>query len=243
MFDSSTQALCLHSRPYRETSLLVDIFTEQYGCITAVAKGVKRRSKKSGAGTALQAFRLLEIRLSGKSELKILIHHEQLAHSSGLNSLGLKGNYLYAGLYLNELLLRLLPKEYPYPLLFDAYHEALNQLAKQDNMEVCLRRFEFLLLEELGYGIPFVEVSAQGQWLSDQFLDKEYYYFQNESGFIRCQNKPSARLSVFSGSSLNAIKLENFSDEANLLAAKKLIRLVMQPLLGSKPLQSRQLFS
>jgi len=233
------EAFCLHSRPYRETSLIVELFTKEYGRVSAVAKGVKRKNKSGSSDGQLQPFRPLTVCLTGKSDLKTISTHEQLSPAYML-----QGNYLFAGIYLNELLLRLLPVEFCYEDVFCLYKTTLHSLMEQTHLEMSLRHFEFELLAELGYGVPFVEIDKKGDLVNDEFIPGSYYAFQQDAGFIRLLGeKGYKQIIIFKGEDLNAIREKDFSSEDYLLSAKKLIRLMMKPLLGDKPLQSRQLFT
>ena len=112
----------LHSYPYKETSLIVDMFTRDFGRIGVVAKGAKRPlSKLRGV---LQTFQPLSISFSGKSELRTLIDAEWVG-----GMLPLEKTALLCGFYLNELLVKLLARDDPHPKLFDHYVATLNELA------------------------------------------------------------------------------------------------------------------
>lgn len=131
----------LHSYPYKETSLIVEVFARDYGRVPVVAKGAKRpHSKLRGV---LQTFQPLQLSWSGKSEVRTLISAEWVG---GL--LPVEGSALLCGFYLNELLVKLLARDDPHPVLFDAYMSALNQLAHGEPAGIVLRKFELQLLKE-----------------------------------------------------------------------------------------------
>src|SRR6476661_11206437 len=142
-------AFVLHTYPYKETSLIVESFTERLGRVAMVAKGAKRpRSELRGV---LQAFQPLALSWAGAAELKTLVKAEW---RGGLPLPG--GAALLCGFYLNELLLKLLPREDPHPVLWNAYAETLLALthdARPAAQAVTLRRFEVRLLAELGYAL------------------------------------------------------------------------------------------
>jgi DNA repair protein RecO (recombination protein O) len=124
----------LHSYPYKETSLIVEVFARDYGRVPVVAKGAKRpHSKLRGV---LQTFQPLQLSWSGKSEVRTLISAEWVG---GL--LPVEGSALLCGFYLNELLVKLLARDDPHPVLFDAYMSALNQLAHGEPAGIVLRKF------------------------------------------------------------------------------------------------------
>ena len=136
----------LHRRPYSESSLILDVFSEEYGRLTLMSKGV--RSKRSQLKGALQPFTPLLLKWSGKGSMKTLRQAEPI--SLGLP---LSGLTLYSAMYVNELLARVLMAEVPMPALFHDYLAALTELAQCDNPEPALRRFELALLSAMGYGV------------------------------------------------------------------------------------------
>lgn len=135
----------LHSAPWRETSLIVQAFTRHHGVVALVAKGAKR--PYSVLRPVLSAFQPLALSWSGANEVKTLTR----AESMGIRKLG--GQAYMSAWYMNELLLRLLPREDPHPVLYEAYDVALQRLALQRSAASALRRFEWILLNETGYGI------------------------------------------------------------------------------------------
>ena len=141
----SEPAFVLHTRPYRETSQLVDLFSRHYGRLRVVARGFRR--PKNGS-RILAPFTPLLVGWSGKSELKTLVSAE---HSG--RSLMLSGERLYSGFYLNELLIRLLVEHDPQQYLFDHYLNIMTSLADGEPIEPALRLFERNLLDEAGYGL------------------------------------------------------------------------------------------
>lgn len=135
----------LHSAPWRETSLIVQAFTRHHGVVALVAKGAKR--PYSVLRPVLSAFQPLALSWSGANEVKTLTR----AESMGIRKLG--GQAYMSAWYMNELLLRLLPREDPHPVLYEAYDVALQRLALQRSAASALRGFEWILLNETGYGI------------------------------------------------------------------------------------------
>lgn len=227
----SQPAYLLHSRPYRDTSLLVDFITQDFGCIRAVARGV--RSPKSKTRALLQPFIPLIINLSGKSELKTLGQVESQA-----NSLALKHKALFAAMYVNELLVRLIHKQESDLEIFSLYAETLINLSMNAEIEPVLREFELNLLELLGYGIDFS--------MLDQVAVNEEdgccYHYHNENGFERRNEANSKLEKYFSSFALQQIANKNFKEPETLKAAKRLLRTALSAHLGDKPLSSRNLF-
>ncbi|MFV9473014.1 DNA repair protein RecO [Advenella sp. RU8] len=138
-------AFLMHATNWSETSIIAQVFSRDYGIVTVVAKGAKR--PYSVLRPILSAFQPLLLSWSGQGEIKTLTR----AETAGLLPLG--GRSLMSGWYMNELLLKLLPKEDPHQALFDAYADALAQLAGGSSATGALRRFEWTLLNETGYGI------------------------------------------------------------------------------------------
>ena len=142
-------AFVLHAYPYRETSLIVEAFTPNYGRVGMVARGARRpRSETRGL---LQAFQPLTLSWAGTGELKTLMKAEW---RGGMPLPG--GSALLAGFYVNELLMKLLPREDAHPALFDEYAAALAALTERPvpaEQAAVLRRFEVRLLAELGYAL------------------------------------------------------------------------------------------
>ena len=169
-------AFILHSRPYRETSVLLDLFTEEYGRISLIARGV--RKEKSRLRGLLQPFVPLLVSWQGRTELMTLT----TAETNGV-PLRLTGECLLSGLYLNELLMKLLHKHDPYPQLYTIYYQTLLKLQAQKLQQKTLRLFEKNLLEELGYGLQFRH-DRQGHL----FAADSYYHFDTEQGFILCES-------------------------------------------------------
>lgn len=139
----------LHATAWRETSLIVQTFSRDHGCVAMVAKGAKR--PYSVLRPVLSAFQPLLLSWTGNGEVKTLTRAEIM----GVRALN--GTALMSAWYMNELLLRLLPREDAHPLLFDAYDMALQQLSGGTRAAGALRRFEWTLLRETGYGVDEAE--------------------------------------------------------------------------------------
>ena len=222
-------AFILHQRPYRETSLLLDVLTQDYGRISLIARGV--RTARSPLRGLLQPFNPLLLSWQGRTELMTLT-------SADLNLNGvpkqLQGTSLLGGFYLNEVLTRVLQKQDPHPQLYTIYQHTLIELQTAELQEKTLRVFEKKLLAELGYGLQ----------LDQQNLDaNKFYRYLPEQGFVLCnENEIDPQAMIFSGKSLLAINEEQFNDDDILRDAKRLMRLTLAPLLGSQPLHSRKLF-
>ncbi|WP_243389223.1 DNA repair protein RecO [Conservatibacter flavescens] len=219
----------LHRKPYSETSLLVDLFTEETGRLAVLAKGA--RTKRSPLKGVLQPFTPLLLRWSGRGELKILTKAEPAAIGLPLEQIA-----LFSGFYVNELIDRVLEKETPYPQLFQDYLHCLTQLASQPNqVEPVLRRFEFQLLQALGYGVDFCHCAGSGEWVDENMT----YRYREERGFFASLIKDNL---TFYGRELLAFEQREFHDPSILQAAKRFTRIALKPYLGGKSLKSRELF-
>ncbi len=224
-------AFILHHRPYRETSLLLDVFTEEYGRIALIAKGV--RKNRSTLRALLQPFSPLFISWQGKTELMTL----QLAEPQGA-PIQLRAECLLSGFYLNELLLRLLQKQDPHPQLYTIYHRTLLELERAELQQKHLRLFEKKLLDELGYGLQLQHTIPDGK----AFLADRFYRFYPEQGFELSESNVSQGM-VFSGKNLLALAAEQLDDQDALREIKRLMRLALGDILGPQPLHSRKLFT
>ena len=218
----------LHRTPYRETSVIIECFLQHHGRVSLIAKGV--RTERSPLKGLLQPFTPLHFNARGKSQLKTLTLAEASASPIILN-----GMPLMSAWYINELLMRLLPKEEPNSHLYFSYHATLLALENANTLEKTLRIFEKNLLEALGYELPLTHDADSRRAL----IYDHYYQFVPEHGFIESLKKENS--DVFLGEDLQAIANEQFTNPKVLLAAKRLMRLAIRPLLGGKPLKTREL--
>ena len=216
-------AYVLHSRAYKETSALVDFLTPQ-GRVRAVL----RRARGKG-GSLVRPFVPLEVELRGRGELKNVGRLDALGIAAWLH-----GDALFSGLYLNELLMRLLPAEAPHPALFEHYTLTLQALAAGRPLEPLLRSFEWRLLDELGYAFSLqhdvneTPIDADGR-----------YRLRVDAGLERVE---LVQPGLFQGAELLALAEADWEAPGALLAAKRLMRQALAGHLGPKPLVSRELF-
>ena len=198
-------AYVLHSRAYRETSALVDFLTPQ-GRLRAVL-----RSARGKAGTLARPFVPLEVEFRGQGELKNVGRMESAGVSTWLN-----GEALFSGLYLNELLIRLLPAEDPHPGVFDHYAATLLALAEGRPLEPLLRSFEWRLLDDLGYGFA-LNTDIHGEPIAPDGL----YRLQVDAGLERVY---LLQPGLFNGTELLAMAEADWTAPGALSAAKRLMR-------------------
>lgn len=223
------EAFVLHSWPYKETSLLVEVFTRDDGRVALVARGAKRpRSDWHGV---LQAFQPVSLSWYGGGELKTLVRAEW---KGGLPLPA--GSALLSGFYLNELLLKLLPREDPHPRLYAAYHEALAALAEGAVQAPVLRRFEVSLLAELGYALALAVEADSGAAIDPSAR----YHYAFDRGAQRSAPPPGVRWPVVRGATLVALASGRYDDAATAAEAKRLMREVIDHHLETRTIVSRR---
>lgn len=219
------EAWVLHARPYRESSQLVELLTAEQGRIGVIARA-SRGVRRANPLSPFQCYRLV---LGGRGELR------RVQSSEGVGApLLLAGHRLFAALYVNELLTRLLYRDVPVPGVFDLYGAALRALAAGEGLEAVLRRFEKQLLDDLGYGHRYAE-TADGEPVRAD----ERYTFDPESGVRRAP--PGFAAETYAGAALIALECGEFA-AGELPDAKRLMRRALAPYLGARPLNSRALF-
>lgn len=215
----------LHQRSYGETSIIADVFTQKSGKISFIAKGAKKpKSKFFGY---LVPFQKLKITYSGRSELKTLTSIDRdLASNSNTFS-----KVSYSLLYINELLMKLLPKDAKHEELFVLYDEFLKKINKNNNLEISLRHFELDLLDMLGYGFDY-----DSEIDSNEPIEAELsYVFVSERGFRKSNS------SSFKGKDILNIKKRKLED-VPLKYLKEITTKAIGICLEGKDLTSRKIF-
>ncbi|GAA5136258.1 DNA repair protein RecO [Alloalcanivorax gelatiniphagus] len=210
-------AWLLHRRPFRNTSLIVDLFVPERGRLGAVARGGRRNP-------ALAPFVPLWVSLKAGGELFTLRHSEPRGAA-----LPLAGRALFCGFYVNELVMRLLHRDDAHPDLWPIYERTLGQLAGDAPLDVSLRRFELMLLEEVGYGLT-LDQDAEGRPLEAGLT----YRWVPEQGFL-------VAAGGYPGEWLVALGEDRWNGDVRRMA-KALLREALAPHLGDRPLRSRELF-
>jgi len=226
----------LHTYPFKETSVVAEVFTRSHGRVALIARGARRPA--SALRGLMQPFSPLLLSWFGKAELKTLHAAEW---QGGL--LAPQGRALMCGFYLNELLLRLLARGDAHETLYDCYFATLEQLAgeagssdyeRATSFERILRRFEKNLLSEIGYGATFDVEADSGAPVQAQAR----YVFQPERGALQASGQPGCPVS---GQTLIDLATDRFERPATLVEAKALMRTLINHTLGVKPLYTRQL--
>lgn len=224
-------AYIIHRQAFQNSSLLIDFFCMDYGRVRAVAKGARRN--KSPLRALTQLFQPLLASFSGKGEVKTVTGLE-----GTVAAIRLEGERLFSGMYINELLSRLLVGHEEHRKLYQSYQEALLALQGNAELTTVLRQFELALLRELGYGLNLEEDVSDGS----QIKDGNYYSLVPDQGFRQALSA-SATDNLFRGEHISALARLDFTDTECLRTAKMITRLALSYHLGDKPLMSRSLFN
>ncbi len=222
-------AFVLHARPWRETSLMVELLTRDHGRIGVVARGVQG-AKRHTLRAALQPLQSLRVDFLPRGELARLIQAEALDAAPLL-----QGEALMAAFYVNELVLRLLPRQDPAPALFERYGDLRDALSGSDPLAWTLRRFERDLLELLGYGLP-LDQGEDGLRLDPAGR----YRLDPELGPVRDRAHDAGSTS---GAALLALAEDRLPPPAQLAELRNAMRGVLQSHLGPQKLASWGLLS
>lgn len=226
------RAFVLHAYPYSETSLLVEVLSRSHGRLPLLAKGARRA--RSTVRGLLMAFQPLLVGWSGRGEVRTLNRCEWVGGQPLLS-----GRALLCGFYLNELLVRLLPREDAHEALFDRYAEALAAMTTSADLALVLRTFERHLLKELGYAMTLDRDAQSGAQLDAEAL----YRYEPERGPVRASASNGVNgIPTFSGRVLLAIAREDYSESNTLQQCKQLMRLLINHRLDRQPLFSRNVF-
>ena len=218
-------AYVLHSRPYRETSLLLELLTRDHGRLGVVARGVRgERARLRRA--QLEPFECLAVGLLRRGELATLTAVDISSVRTSIH-----GNAVLAGLYLNELVVRLTGRDDPLPQLFDAYARTLQRLSIGNQLAWTLRRFERDLLQAIGYGLPLQYDARSGEALDPA----GHYRFSVGEGPLRCAD---AEGDVLRGGDMLALDADQMPDTHGLLALRNMMRQVIRFHLGGGELRS-----
>jgi DNA repair protein RecO (recombination protein O) len=223
----------LHAYPYKETSLIVEAFMREFGRVGMVAKGAKRpRSELRGL---LQAFLPLSLSWGGATELKTLVKAEW---RGGVPLPA--GRALLSAFYLNELVLKLLAREDPHPVLWDDYQAAIGSLAGESSaaaQAMVLRRFEIRLLAELGYALSLTHEAGSAVPIDPAAR----YHYAFDQGPRRYAAEPGIRWPVVRGATLLALAEQRYPDSETAAEAKRLMRDVLDHYLESRRIESRRI--
>ncbi len=218
-------AFLLHRRPYRNTSLLLECLVAGEGRMPLIARGAAKGRLKG----ILQPFQPLMLKWRGRGEVMTLTHAE-----AAEKPLDLKKKLLYCGFYLNELLMRLLPRGDACDNLMQTYWKTLLHLEHGEHPDWQLRRFELLLLQEIGYG-AVLDITCEGVPVSS---NKTYSYTIGQGVTQDC----SGENTLVHGETLLALHQGEWRHARERHEAKLLMRRLIDHSLDYKPLKSRELF-
>ncbi len=253
------RAYVLHTYPYRETSLILQVWTQKHGRMGLVAKGARR--PKSAHRSLLVPFQALAIDWFGRGELRTLKTAEPAAPATPLS-----GQSLLSAFYLNELLLKLTHRDDPHEGLFEAYDIAIGELRRLSktgarppfspdaragslpendglppvfpNIEVVLRRFELRMLQELGYAVELAREARTGEPIDPR---REYWYVV-ERGPVAAEGEGAIANAVrLRGLTLIDLERGRFEEAATVAQAKQLMRLLINHSLNGQELATRAL--
>lgn len=205
----------------------METFTKEYGRIGLIAKGA--RLSKSRHSALLQPFVPNLLSWSGRSELCTLTGAELRGQA-----LALQGRKLLSGFYMNELIIRFLQRNDPHPGLFDIYNEVLSELMRHDNEEAGLRRFERVLLQEVGYGLILGHDVETGEPI---LPDRRYCYHIEKGPVLETEHNNQGI--VLHGKTLLELLADDLSHSTSFREAKQLMRAILSHYLGGRPLKTR----
>ena len=219
----------LHSYPYRETSLVLDVFSRDHGRVALVAKGAKR--PHSALRGVLQTFQPLGLSWTGKGEVRTLTQAEWVG-----GMLPLAGDALLCGFYVNELLVKFCAREDAHPVLFNHYVLTLSRLAHGEPALHALRSFERVLLRETGYAMALHKTITRQPVLADQ-----KYVFDPERGVRDASDDVPSQWPVIAGQTLLDMEKDEYSRPQTAAQSKTLMRFLLNVYLGGTPLATRQI--
>lgn len=220
----------LHSYPYKESSLIVEMFSRRHGRVALLAKGARR--PQSSLRGVLQTFQPLILSWSGKSSLRTLISADWVA-----GMLPLEKSALLCGFYLNELLVKLLAHDDPHSALFDHYVASLNQLAHNEPAPIVLRKFELALLRATGVGAQLTRCVDSAQTVQAELI----YAVDPERGPGLQAPGQRGHLPQVNGKTLLDMDAGDYSDARTQAQSKALMRFLLNHHLGGAPLKTRQI--
>ncbi|MEM5402334.1 DNA repair protein RecO [Paraburkholderia unamae] len=222
-------AFVLHSYPYRETSLIIDVLSRDHGRVALVAKGAKR--PHSALRGVLQTFQPLALSWTGKGEVRTLTGAEWVG-----GMLPLTGDALLCGFYVNELLVKFIAREDPHPELFRHYVVTLTRLAHDEPPVQVLRSFERVLLREAGYALALNRTANRKTVAADG-----RYVFDPERGVREASDEWPSQWPRLSGQTLLDMEEDDYHRPQTVAQSKALMRFLLNTYLGGTPLATRQI--
>ena len=224
MISNLQKAYVIHSRPYKETSLIVTFLTEKKGKISAVAKGAKRKNSRLSGN--LEPFQCLNIDYRGKSDLKSLVLAEPIEMFEDFFG----SENLYSAFYVNELINYLVAQADESMEIFDIYKKCISNLKRNNQIEKILRDFELNILSSLGYEINFLSDYDS----NEPIMNGLRYKYSPQSGFSKSEQG-------YDGKILNEINERKFSKNS-LQACKEINRTTINYYFEELNIKSRIFF-
>lgn len=221
-------AFVLHSYPFRETSLILEVFSRDHGRLAIVARGARR--PRSALRGLLMGFQPLELSWFGKGEVRTLHSAEW---QGGQPQLG--GTALLCGFYLNELLLNLMARDDPHEQLFDYYRQTLLRLAHETDHAGILRGFEKRMLQELGYALLLEHEAGTNRPIDPDTV----YRYAVERGALPDDGEVPGM--TVAGRTLLNMAADDYRDAASAQQSKQLMRMLLNHHLAGKTLHTREL--
>ena len=222
-------AFVIHSYPFRETSLILDVFSRRHGRLAIVARGARR--PRSALRGLLMNFQPLLLSWFGKGEVRTLHSAEWQGGQPYL-----QGTALMCGFYLNELLINLLARDDPHEQLFDYYRATLHRLAHETDHAATLRCFEKHLLQELGYALTLEREAGNGKAIQAELC----YRYAVEHGAVPDDGNARSGVPV-AGKTLLDMAADDYADPVSAQQSKQLMRVLLNHHLGGKTLHTRKL--
>ncbi|MGH8114981.1 MAG: DNA repair protein RecO [Rhodanobacteraceae bacterium] len=219
-------AYILHARAWRETSLLLDVFSRDFGRVGLVARGV-RGARARLPRSLLEPMQALGLDWTGRGELQTLAAVEPAAAR-----LVFRGDALLSAMYVNELLVRLTARNDPHPRLFDRYRELLDELSVAPSLAWSLRCFERDLLAAVGYALQLDVTADTGEPID---VMQAYDYLPEQGAVATGKHPDGVRIRGFA---LRALATGVCPDNRDMAALKRLMRNLISQQIGSRGLQS-----
>ena len=223
----SENSFIIHSRDYGETSLILEVITENSGPFTLLGKGVKKKKDFS----ILQPFKELKITFSKKSNFPILSKYEIVQNFNVI-----KNNFLLYGIYMNELIHKFLPQREPCQAIYNLYKKELLNVAENIlNFDKILLNFEVIFLKEIGYEITVAEIETKNIDIN------KHYYYDHDSGFKEVNHNIDLATSI-TGEDLKLFMGNNLGSISKIDNLRLIIRSIFQRLSVEKKIKSYELF-
>jgi DNA repair protein RecO (recombination protein O) len=222
-------AFILHSYPFRETSLLLEIFSRNHGRLAVVARGARR--PRSALRGLLMGFQPLQLSWFGKGEVRTL-HSAEWEGGQPL----LQGTALLCGFYLNELLVNLMARDDAHEQLFDYYRLTLQRLAQEADHAAILRSFEKHMLQELGYALSLEQEADTGKPIDP---GAAYRYVVERGALADNLDEPDGL--KLAGKTLLDMAADDYRDAVSVQQSKQLMRMLLNHYLAGKVLHTREL--